>query len=132
MIRERLPRLGMFMLVLSGIVVLVCGCSTAGTSSSSEKKAGPEYSIRGELVEVEKNGTGDAIGLVVIEGARSSEVDEATLYVTNGTRIVDQRSGHDEPAGFGTLVVHQTVEAEFVYTGKTQSVGRALSIAVCP
>ena len=123
---------------LAACVVLVAsGCGTAGRNPGTAGiPASSQYRIRGELVEIQKmgysNGVEGIIGGVLIEGARSSPVEEATLNITAGTRIDDRRSGQGEPTGFDALKVHQTVEADFVYVGKNQPVGTATSITICP
>jgi endonuclease/exonuclease/phosphatase family metal-dependent hydrolase len=74
--------------------------------------------IRGQITNIRRASTdGDKLlGTVLIEGKKEAEtqVDKASLRVTNETRIFDARGKERRPASFDDLKIGQKVEARFV------------------
>jgi len=83
----------------------------------------------GEVIEVtrgtvEGQHDGD-LGTVLVEGARSSPVDEALLTVTQSSKIIDRRSGSDHVTNLDSVSERQTVESHFKVVSSSPKPWRA-------
>lgn len=94
--------------------------------------------IRGEVIEVIKGAVGSNhegdLGTVLVEGARSSPVDEALLTVTRSSKIIDRRSGSDHVTNLDSVSERQTVESHFKVVSSSPQPWRAEveELVICP
>jgi hypothetical protein len=125
--------------VISATAILVfagCGNSTTITSVSAPEES--QSLIRGEVIEVTgveaQTGREGDLGTVLVEGARSSPVDEALLTVTKASKIIDRRSGTDKTTNLDAVNERQTVEADFKVVSSSPQPWRAEveELVICP
>jgi uncharacterized lipoprotein YajG len=125
--------------VISATAILVfagCGNSTTITSVSAPEES--QSLIRGEVIEVTgveaQTGREGDLGTVLVEGARSSPVDEALLTVTKYSKIIDRRSGTDKTTNLDAVNERQTVEADFKVVSSSPQPWRAEveELVICP
>jgi len=116
---------------LSGIAILTTavGCGKPGVPSSDHNPSENQSYIMGEVIEVtrgtvEGQHDGD-LGTVLVEGARSSPVDEALLTVTQSSKIIDRRSGSDHVTNLDSVSERQTVESHFKVVSSSPKPWRA-------
>ena len=119
------------------LLITAAGC---GDSRHAHEARPSVYTqmIRGEILEVSrepsvKNRKGD-LGTVLIEGTRSSLIEEALLTVTDKTRVVDRRGSNEITVGFEAVSEKQTVEARFTVLSRAPEPWRAEvdELAICP
>jgi hypothetical protein len=125
--------------VISATAILVfagCGNSTTITSVSAPEES--QSLIRGEVIEVTgveaQTGREGDLGTVLVEGARSSPVDEALLTVTKASKIIDRRSGTDKTTNLDAVNERQTAEADFKVVSSSPQPWRAEveELVICP
>ncbi len=119
-------------LLASAAVLVACLAAGCGNPVGRPEGGTPESDrayIRGEVIEVTRGAPGFAsngnLGTILVEGARSSPVDEALLTVTPESRITDRRSGRDRLAGLDAVEERQTVEARFTVVSSSPHPWRA-------
>lgn len=125
-------------LALTAILVISAGCGDSNAPSSDHTQAESQSYIRGEVIEVTRGAVeghrdGD-LGTVLIEGARSSPVDEALLTVTQSSEIIDRRSGSDHVTNLDSVSERQTVESHFRVVSSSPRPWRAEveELVICP
>jgi len=128
----------LLILAVTAIVVISAGCGNSNAPSSDHNPSERQSSIRGEVIEVtrgcvEGHPDGD-LGTVLVEGARSSPVDEALLTVTQSSKIIDRRSGSEYITNLDSVSVRQTVEAHFRVVSSSPQPWRAEveQLVICP
>jgi hypothetical protein len=125
-------------LIVAAIFVISPGCGHSAAPPEVTSDTMSQSFIRGEVVEVahgalEESHRGD-LGAVLVEGARSSPVDEALLTVTGSSRITDRRGGSGRAAGLDSVSEKQTVEAHFKVVSSSPQPWRAevVDLVICP
>lgn len=105
----------------------VAGCGKPGVPSSDHTPSENQSYIRGEVIEVTRGAVGGQcdgdLGTVLVEGTRSSPVEEALLTVTQSSKIIDRRSGSDQIANLDSVSERQTVESHFKVISSSHSHG---------
>jgi len=121
-------------LAMTALLIVSVGCGNATTTPADHTHNKHETHIRGEVIEVNRNAEDGDLGKVLIEGARSSPVDEALLTVTKNSRIIDRRSGKDQAASLDAVNERQTVEANFKVVSSSPQPWRAevVELVICP
>jgi len=121
-------------LAMTALLIVSVGCGNTTTIPSDHTHDEHETYIRGEVIEVTREVQDGDLGTVLIEGTRSSPVDEALLTVTKNSRIIDRRSGKDQAASLDTVNERQTVEADFKVVSSSPQTWRAEveELVICP
>ena len=121
-------------LAMTALLMVSVGCGNAKTTPADHTQDKHETHIRGEVIEVTRDAKDGDLGTVSIEGARSSPVDEALLTVTKNSRIIDRRSGKDQPASLDAVSERQTVESDFKVVSSAPQPWRAEveELVICP
>lgn len=125
-------------LIIAIITVLAAGCGGSHPPSSNSSVETGCKSIRGEIIEVHEGkyegGRGNDLGTVLVEGARSSAVEEALLTVTPDSKIIDRRNGSDRKSNFNAISERQTVETDFNIVSSAPDPWRAevKKMVICP
>jgi hypothetical protein len=136
-IRKYLNR-GVFILAGLALLAMFMGCGNPRVPSSDHAPAESRTFIRGEVIEVTRGAVGGHrdgdLGRVLVEGARSSPVDEALLTVTQRSRIIDRRSGSDHITNLDSVSERQTVESHFKVVSSAPQPWRAEveELVICP
>jgi hypothetical protein len=126
------------LMLMATVFMLFAGCGNATTHTSIPTHEEDQTLIRGEVIVVSRGavegGNQGDLGTVLVEGARSSPVDEALLTVTKSSRIIDRRSGSDHPATLDSVSERQTVEADFEVISSSPQPWRAKveELVICP
>jgi hypothetical protein len=136
-VRKRL-RGCLLLLAVTAVVVISAGCGNSNAPSPDRNPSENQSYIRGEVIEVtrdtvEGHRDGD-LGTVLVEGARSSPVDEALLTVIRSSKIIDRRSGSEHVANLDSVGERQTVESYFRVVSSSPQPWRAEveKLVICP
>jgi hypothetical protein len=130
---SRLPAL-----LAAAILITITGCGHTAAPREATPNTLSQSFIRGEVVEVDRDAPAESqpgdLGVVLVEGARSSPVEEAQLTVTGNSRIIDRRGGGDRAATLDSVSESQTVEAHFEVVSSSPEPWRAevVDLVICP
>lgn len=135
---SRSSRLVFISLAALTLAAALTGCGSHPPLPSGHASHETGSNIRGEVIEVTRSeaqtGREGDLGTVLVEGARSSPVDEALLTVTKYSKIIDRRSGTDQTANLDAVNERQTVEADFKVVSSSPQPWRAEveELVICP
>ncbi|HBW38279.1 DUF3221 domain-containing protein [Desulfosporosinus sp. BICA1-9] len=99
---------------LFGLLV-VSGCSPGKPQNPVDTQNTKQADIHGTIIKLTKNGVGEILGSILVEGEKGSKpYDQASIKVTQKTKISEKSAGKIVNSNFDALQENLRVEVRFI------------------